>query len=102
LNGPLYRMLVAVASPAVLLQGAKMKWTSMHRGTDLEVTRTATGAEVRMTYPPHLYTTLNLAGFADGFEAILELSKARDVGVEVLSAGPTGCRFVATWTDRGS
>ena len=69
----------------------------MHRGTELEITRTATGADVRMTYPSHLYTTLNLAGFAGGFEAILELSHAKDVSVEVLASAPTLARFAATW-----
>ena len=97
LNGPLYRMLASVASPTVLLQGATMKWSAIHRGTGLEVLRKPSGAEVRMTYPENLYVALNIAGFSGSFEAILELSRAKFPRVDVLETTPTLARFTATW-----
>jgi hypothetical protein len=97
LGGPLYRMIAAIASPSALLQGAKFRWSAMHRGTELQVAPTSTGAVVTMTFPENLYGMLNLAGFAGGFEAILHHSHAKDASVEVVASSATSARFNATW-----
>jgi hypothetical protein len=96
--GPIYRPLMVLASPRMLLGGAKLRWSSVHRGSDIDV-RTINDASARVTvsYPQDLFAETNLHGFAGGFRAVVELSNARSVDVSVAYVGATHATFDVTW-----
>ena len=51
-----------------------------------------------MKYPHELYAMTNLRGFAGGFVAVGELSRARDVRVTLLERKPTTASFDVRWS----
>jgi hypothetical protein len=98
LGGPLYRAMVSLASPSLLLNGASLRWGSFHRGSQVEATETGPGeAMLVMRFPRGLYAPTNLIGFGGGFQAVAELSNAKPVSVSVLEMTPTRARFQFRW-----
>ena len=97
-HGLLYRALMAMFSPAVLLERAASRWDSFHRGSRLEVTGTHAGeARAVLTFPARLYTRLLLGGCGEAFAAAFEHSRGRDVTVELLEATEISGLFRCRW-----
>jgi len=84
---PLYRLLMLVASPNLVIAGADKRFTQFHRGTTLTLEQNGQSADVRMEYPPYLYDTFVLRQFSCAFEAAAE------------AAGATNCR--SEWEETG-
>lgn len=98
LGGPLYRAIVALASPTLLLNGASVRWRSFHRGSDVDVKQTGPQeALLMLSFPRGLYAPTNLIGIAGGFQAVAELSNAKPVSVSVLEMTQTKARFEFRW-----
>jgi hypothetical protein len=98
LGGPLYRAIVALASPNLLLNGASVRWRSFHRGSDVDVQQTGTNeAMLVLTFPRGLYAQTHLIGFCGGFQAVAELSNAKPVSVSILEMSATRARFQFRW-----
>jgi hypothetical protein len=95
---PLYRMLIAVASPASLLRIGAGRWANFHRGSTLEVEGIADdGVRVVLRYPPGLFDRLLLRIFAESFGVALELSRGRDPRVRLEEERPGFARYRGTW-----
>ena len=84
---PLYRLLMLVASPNLVIAGADKRFTQFHRGTTLTIQQDGQSADVRMEYPPNLYDAFVLRQFSCAFEAAAE------------AAGALNCR--SAWEEAG-
>ncbi len=99
LSGRLYRSMMALASPALLLTGTSVRWRSFHRGSEIEVDQVGAGtARLSVVFPRGLYATTNLMGFAGGFQAVAELSNATTATVVLTDVLPTRGVFTVRWS----
>ncbi len=101
LTGPLYRILMMVASPGYLARNAEARWNTFHRGIKM-VTETlpegkTRSAVFRLEYPHGLLPELMARSYTTAFRAALEAAGGRGVNVEVQRYGPTSCAFACRW-----
>jgi len=97
-RGLLYRALMAMFSPAALIERAPGRWASFHRGTSLSVVPDGPGRAVGvLSYPPRLFTPLLLQCYVGAFAAGFEHARGHDVTVELSSTGEREARFLARW-----
>jgi hypothetical protein len=88
---PLYRALLMVLSPTLLMMGAADRWKAYRRGSELVVDRWRRAGSGRVTtgaivHPPGLYTPLMLRGHASTLHAAIDAAGAKDSAVELLEA----------------
>jgi Protein of unknown function (DUF2378) len=97
-TGPIYKLLMAVASPQTVVQGASRRWNALQRGTSLELEHIEPGhARVVLRSPPGLVPSLMARYYAAAFTGVLEVSRAKQRNVQVLGQTPTEARFEARW-----
>ncbi|HJL16441.1 MAG TPA: hypothetical protein RMH99_12340 [Sandaracinaceae bacterium LLY-WYZ-13_1] len=85
---PLYRALLMVLSPTLLLMAASDRWRAYRRGSDLVVDRWQRDGATRFTtgtlvHPPGLYSSLMLTGHARTLQAAIDAAGAEDSRVEL-------------------
>ncbi|MGH1343045.1 MAG: hypothetical protein ACRBN8_15905 [Nannocystales bacterium] len=98
-DSPLYRAVVKLASPNLLLRTAALRWGALHRGTTLEVSENRPGsAELSMEHPPNLWGEPTRIALTAGFRALLDLCGARNATVEVADASATHMRLSGRWS----
>ncbi len=98
-NGFVYRLLMSLSSPLVLLELGTSRWGQIHRGTTLRLETTgATTARVHMEYPARLYDRLLAELAARVFQAALDHSHARLGKVRVATFDEQRALFEATWS----
>ncbi len=97
-SGPLYKIMLSLASPAMLLRTAALRWGSFHRGTQFTVEEaTGTSARIRVDHPARLWDGLLADAMGAGLKAVLDLSGARDTRLVVTEQGETHLRIHGTW-----
>jgi hypothetical protein len=97
-HGVIYRALMALFSPDVLMQYAPARYAAFHRGTRLTVARLdARRAEGRLAFPPGLFGALSQAWLCEAFAGAFRCSRALQVSVTVIDASRTEARFLARW-----
>ena len=92
---PLYRALMLVLSPTLVLMGASKRWPSFRVGTNLRAKPVRRVGEHRATqvvleHPPGLHTPFHLAAFAEAFRAAADAAGARDASVTVAAESEPG------------
>lgn len=98
LETPTNRVLFWAASPKAILRAAGLRWSSLHRGTAIDVRIVGDGAaHVTLTYPPRLFPEIILRGTATGFAVALENAGANDVKLRLGSASETSAVFEGSW-----
>ncbi|MFL5274609.1 MAG: DUF2378 family protein [Anaeromyxobacteraceae bacterium] len=98
LSGIVYRALMAFLSPAALLEKAAARWSSLHRGTELDVERSGEREVVgRLSHPPRLFTAVAPA-YGAAFQAAIEHSRARTACVTEEDVTATCATYRARWT----
>ncbi|MEW5740676.1 MAG: hypothetical protein AB1938_17240 [Myxococcota bacterium] len=102
LTGPLYRMLMFVASPLYLARNAESRWNTFHRGIKMateSLPQEKSGTAVfRLEYPRLLLPEVLARSYSTAFKAALEAAGGRSVQVEVAGWQPETCRFSCTWS----
>ncbi|MCA9641671.1 MAG: hypothetical protein H6718_09900 [Polyangiaceae bacterium] len=93
----MYRALASVASPALLLRGAKAGWGLIHRGVHLTLHAEKARARLVLTHPPHLYNSLAHESAAWGFRAVVEAAHGREVQAVLEQSMPTGASVLVAW-----
>ena len=97
-RSPAYKILMAVVSPGAMLRSAARRWEYWHRGTSLEVEGVADdGVRAVLRFPPGLFDGTMLCVFAGAFAAALEVARAADPEVTVVSEGLDRATFLARW-----
>jgi len=93
----LYQALTQLASPSLLLRGAGLSWTMIHRGVEIEVAHEDHRATIVAIHPRHLWTEFVHRSTTTGFRAVLESSRGQNVRVELVSVEPTRGEYLCTW-----
>ncbi len=100
--GPLYRVLLQLASPSLLIRAAAYRWDSFHRGSAFTLEDwSAHGAQIRIDYPRHLWNAQLGSGLRVGLQVILDISGARDCTLQVRDCTPETMRIVGRWSHDG-
>jgi len=59
-----YRVLMYLISPSLVILGATRRWNAFRQGTNLVSKSHANGGDLELAFTPHLYPPLVLGGFA--------------------------------------
>lgn len=98
LTSPVYKVMFAVAGPGLLLQGMSRRWSTLRRGTTLELVGQGSGwAEVEMRFEPRLYDDLLIRVRGRTFQSAVETAGGKNVSVRVESARETLARYRVEW-----
>jgi hypothetical protein len=98
LDSRMYRALVALAGPSLLMRGVQLRWNAFHRGSSLEIVeQLEKGTSLRMRFPQGVFDEFLLNGFAGAMRASLELSRARSVVVRLVEHTPRSALFHGSW-----
>ena len=98
LSGPLYRVLMLVISPRILVNGAASRWAAVHRGNfTAHVEADERSAKIELRYPAYLVTPLLAEGIAAGIQAAIDIAGAKDGKMEVVRADATRAWFRSEW-----
>ncbi len=97
-GSPMYRALARVASPGMLLRGAKAAWGLIHRGVRLAIHVDAGRARVVLTHPPNLYDALAHESAALGFMAVVEAANGKAVTATLEQSLPSGTSILVKWS----
>jgi hypothetical protein len=94
----MYRALVALAGPSLLMRGTQLRWNAFHRGSTLElVDGTDHGMSLILRFPQWVFDETLLIGFGTGIRAALELSRAPNATVCLVEHTPRSARFQGRW-----
>ena len=96
-EAPMYRVLMAVASPERLAAGGERRWNNFHTGADYELKLAERGPNSRFSSPPYLYDSLALRATLKAIEAAYRASGARGATSELIAIGPTTAEFRIIW-----
>lgn len=96
-ESPLYRVLMSLASPQRLAQGATRRWQNFHTGVDYQVALHENGTLGHLITPPSLYDRLVLRAHLRAIQAAYRASGAPDATIEILSMNATDARFRIVW-----
>jgi hypothetical protein len=95
---PMYRALMIVMTPSLLLRAASVRWSAFQRGSTLTVRdRTMQSALAVLEFPPHLFIPENPMGIGGSLEASLIAAGRKNVSVVVHDATPTSIVYRATF-----
>jgi hypothetical protein len=98
LHGPMYRVLMMVLSPSILVHGAERRWSAFHRGTKLRVEMMGSHAEARFLFPVGMWNALMIRALSIVLEVVLEGSGAKNVRMGLTALGPGTASVVASWS----
>jgi hypothetical protein len=96
---PLYKALMFVLSPSLMVMGAAKRWGKFHQGTELlshGVSKHAARLEAR--FPEHLFPELWLRGTSAVFCAAVACAGAKTPAAALHDMSPTGASFDLTWS----
>ena len=99
---PMYRVLMKLVSPNLVMMGAGRRWNTWHLGTNLAARKTGNAgnrvqAEATLTYPEGLFGPLSLQLFGFSFRAALDASRGRGVRVQVGAQSEGRCLYDISW-----
>jgi hypothetical protein len=100
----IYRALMKLMSPTLLVMGSARRWTTFRSGTQLrsvgskKVGNRMTG-EVILSHPPGLYPDLFLHSLCHTFRAALDLSRGRGVEVRLGLQQAEQTQYHLAWDD---
>ena len=96
-RSPLYRVLLSVANPTVLVRAAAMRWGAFHRGSALRVAESGRGfAIVEISHAPGLWTGIMAHAQAEGVRATLDIGRKTKSTIEV-TAQAESLRMEVRW-----
>jgi len=96
-KSPVYRMLMALISPTLLMMGATKRWGAFREGTRLEPKVGKNGGQLILRYPAGLYESVMLEVFAAAFRGALDISRAKNSRVTVGKSGDGITPYDIVW-----
>jgi hypothetical protein len=98
MHSPMYRALMVVMTPTLLLRAASVRWSAFHRGSTLTVREAAAhSASAVLEFPPHLFIAENPMDVRGAIEAALIASGGKDVTVKVDDVTSTSITYRTTF-----
>jgi hypothetical protein len=97
-RGPLYRVMMMMATPGIILRFADSRWETFHRGVKLRVERKREGrADARLVYPTHLVPEPIARLYGEAFRAALDASAGKGSRCVLSSYNSTMAMFELSW-----
>ncbi len=94
----MFKAVMSVTSPAVLMQGAGIRFNSFRQGTHFAILgRTGNVIDYQISFPPGLYNELCLDAFTAAFQAALDMTKAQNLRLKRTAVEPGVARFAVSW-----
>ena len=94
----MFRSIMSLATPGVLMHGAAIRFNGFHQGTKLEITsRNPNAVEFQLGYPKGIYSDLCLAAFRAAFQVSLDMTQAKNLRCELAKAEPAMAFFRVSW-----
>jgi hypothetical protein len=97
LSGRMYRALMSLASPSILITVASRQWSLLHRGVKFSVERGNPG-RIHLAYPDELYDELVARGIGTAVRHALALSRAKNPRVQVEKYSPSRVTYHVEWS----
>ena len=94
---PMYRLLMHVLSPHLVLMGAAHRWEKFHIGSHLKSSGVKSSAKLRLTYPPNLFATTNLLSLSAAYQAAAACAGAKNVQGSAREVSPGEAAFEIRW-----
>jgi hypothetical protein len=94
---PIYRVLMYVVSPTLVMLGAQKRWAAFREGTTLSAKIDRNQGEIELKFPEKLYPELILVGFGEAFRASVVAARARNAKVELIEAAVQHARWRISW-----
>lgn len=95
---PLYRALMFVCSPQMIVQGAAERWSHFHQGSSLSILKASPGHFcAQLTYRENTFAALNIMSMGDAYRAALACAGAHDIALETSQVTRSEARYEATW-----
>jgi len=102
-RSPLYRTMMMLISPAVIVSRASSRWDALHRGIQLCASMSSdAGASFRVDFPSRLVPRVVALTYTSAFHAALEAAGAKEVRCSLTSLTPEQATYQATWRARSS
>ncbi len=97
-RSPMYRALMIVASPRLLLRGTGSRWLAFHRGSTMSlVGGDDQQATLMLSFPPHLFVPENPLDVRGAVEAAFISAGSRHARVIVDAHTETSITYIATF-----
>jgi hypothetical protein len=93
----MYRALTRVAGPTMLLRMVGKTHGMFQRGTTMHASAAPQGMDLRLEHPPYLHGGFNHRSNTAMIDALLRLTAASDVRVEMSESTPTHAEYRARW-----
>lgn len=90
---PIYRRLLKVPGPRMLMKMGEKAHGLIQRGTELDVTLDERGADVVLRFPPKLHVGLNLVANVALWRGCVEITGGTNVRSEMVSSSDTDARY---------
>lgn len=98
-RSPIYRLMMAVATPAMLAKGAAPRWHQFHQGSELALLSfRAKLTEFTLRFPMRLFPALYVQGFGKAFEAAVAAAGGLRPEAKLLAIDDTGARLRLSWS----
>ena len=99
---PVFRHLMKLVSPTLMVMGASSRWSAMHRGTVLTASPVSREGERittmgKLVTPPGLFPPLYARALCLGFKAAIDGARGTEVRVELATTEPTLLEFRVSW-----
>jgi hypothetical protein len=94
---PLYRKLVTVAGPGLLLKIGSRVHGLFERGTSVLADVRGTTARVELLHPPHVHSPLNQVTNVGMLRAIIEITGGKNIRCKMTRSSPRGAVFECSW-----
>lgn len=96
---PLYRVLMRILSPTLMVMGAQKRWSAFRRGTQFSVEKRGDRAyTLLLGFPQDLFNQLHLDAFGISFRVALEFAGAKDVQVPLTDSSRESGTFGLSWS----
>jgi hypothetical protein len=93
----IFKVLMYVLSPTLVLLGTEKRWGTFRRGTMLKSRVDNHSAITELAFPTNLYTPVVLSGFGEAFRASLAAARATDPRVELVEATSERACWSVRW-----
>jgi hypothetical protein len=99
LQTPLFRRLVTLASPELLLAVYRARWSAFYRGVDVEVLAVGRQtASFRLRHPAFAIPAVSRAAIGAAFRAAVVVAGGKSSAVTTSAESSRSARFVLRWT----
>ena len=90
---PIYRRLLTVPGPRMLIKIGTKAHGLIQRGTEIETALDRRGAELTMRFPPRLHVGLNLSANVALWRGCVEITGGQNVRCDMVSCSDTEARY---------